>query len=64
MYVDDMLIVGNEESIKNLSRELEKVFNITVEEEMTDYLGCEFKTDIEGNNIWIGQPNIVKLLNE
>ena len=64
MYVDDMLIVGNEESIKNLSRELEKVFNITVEEEMTDYLGCEFKTDKEGNKAWLGQANVVKSLKD
>ena len=59
MYVDDMLLVGNEESIQNVSEELEKVFNITVEEEMTDYLGCEFKTDEEGKNAWLGQPNMV-----
>ena len=50
--------------IKNVSEELKKVFNITVEEEMTDYLGCEFKTDKEGNNAWLGQPNIVKSLKD
>ena len=64
MYVDDMLIVGDEESINDVSNELEKTFNITVEEEMTDYLICEFKTNKEGTHAWLGQSNIIKSLSD
>ena len=41
IYVDDILMCGDENSIKNDISIIEEEFEITVEENFNDYVGCE-----------------------
>ena len=45
IYVDDMLVIGNENIIEELITIVEEVFSIKTEDNLTDYLGCEFHTN-------------------
>ena len=40
IHVDDMLVIGNKEIIEELK--VEEVFPIKTEDNLADYLGCEF----------------------
>ena len=50
IYVNDM-----REIIEELNTIVEEVFSIKTEDNLTDYLGCEF-------HMWLGQPSIIKSL--
>ena len=40
IYVDDMMVIGNEESIIDVHERVRKVFSIKTETNLTEYLGC------------------------
>ena len=42
MYVDDMLIIGKKEQIKDFSSKIQKEFSVKIQHNLADYLGCEF----------------------
>ena len=41
IYVDDILLCGQEKSVENDISELKSKFDITVNNEFQDYVGCE-----------------------
>ena len=47
IYVDDVLIIGNQSTINKTIEDIEKVFDIRKEGKLHDYLGCivEFAED-------------------
>ena len=54
MYVDDMIVIGHKESIIDVQERVEKVFSITTENNLADYLGCEFHMNKDKTKGWIG----------
>ena len=64
LYFDDNLIVGNEKVIKKTVASLSKIFKITVEGELKDYLGCEIKLNRKGKCAWLGWPHLYKKIRE
>ena len=62
IYVDDMMVIGNEESIIDVQERVKKVFSIKTETNLTDYLGCEFHMNKEKTIGWLGQPSIIRSL--
>ena len=56
-YVDDMLIVGDDNAVNDTHKELGDVFNITIEE-AKEFLGCKWIRN--ENSYWIHQPAILK----
>jgi Reverse transcriptase (RNA-dependent DNA polymerase)/gag-polypeptide of LTR copia-type len=62
-YVDDNLCIGNREALDQMLKEIVQYgLNITVENELTDYLSCEIRFNQERTKAWIGQPHMVKKL--
>ena len=59
-YVDDNLVVGDKKAIDKLLKQIKSSeFNVTIEEELNDYLSCEIIQ--QGNRkAWIGQPHMVR----
>ena len=65
IYVDDCLVIGDEEKIKNLVDELKiHGFNLKVEEELVDYLSCRIIENEHNNSILMLQPHLISGLIE
>jgi Reverse transcriptase (RNA-dependent DNA polymerase) len=60
LYVDDSIIAGDEKLIDNAICCLKKAFNIKVQGNLEDYLGCEIKRSDKG--FCIGQKRIIEEL--
>ena len=60
MYVDDMLIIGKKEQIQWLQKE----FSVKIQHNLVDYLDCEFHMNKEKTRGWLGQPSIIKNLEQ
>jgi Reverse transcriptase (RNA-dependent DNA polymerase) len=58
LYVDDSIIAGDKELIEDTINELKKVFNIKVQGNLEDYLGCEITRSEKG--FCIGQKRIIE----
>ena len=64
MYVDDMLIIGKKEQIQEFPTKIEKEFSIKIQHSLADYLGSEFLMSKEKAKGWLGQPSIIKTLEQ
>ena len=64
MYVDDMLIIGKKEQIQEFSTKIQKEFSVKIQHNLADYLGCEFHMNKEKTKGWMGQPSIIKRLEQ
>ena len=64
LYVDDMLIIGKKEQIKEFATKIQKEFSVKIQHNLTDYLGCEFHMNKEKTRGWLGQPSIIKSLGQ
>ena len=64
MYVDDMLIIGEKEKIQEFATMIQKEFSVKIQHNLADYLGCEFHMNKEKTKGWLGQPSIIKSLEQ
>ena len=64
MYVDDMLIIGKKEQIEEFATKIQKEFSVKIQHNLVDYLGCEFHMNKEKTKGWLGQPSIIKRLEQ
>ena len=64
MYVDDMLIIGKKEQIQEFATMIQKEFSVMIEHNLADYFGCEFHMNKEKTRGWLGQPSIIKSLEQ
>ena len=64
MYVDDCLCVGDEEALKDAVKRIGKHFKLKIEETLSDYLSCEILFNKERTKIWIGQPHMIKKIED
>ena len=64
MYVDDMLIIRKKEQIQDFASKIQKEFSLKIQHNLTDYLGCEFHMKQERTRGWLGQPSIIKSLEQ
>ena len=64
MYVDDMLIIGKKEQIEDFASKIQEVFSVKIQHNLADYLGCEFHMNKERTRGWLGQPSIIKSLEQ
>ena len=62
MYVDDMLIIGKKEQIQDFASKTKKEFSLKIQDNLADYLGCEFHMNKERTKRWLEQPSIIKSL--
>ena len=60
LYVDDGYALGKKSNLDQFFKELKGRLNITVEESMGDYLGCEVKFNKDKTCAWLGQPHMMK----
>ena len=64
MYVDDMLVIGKKEQIQEFATMIQKEFSVKIQHNLADYLGCEFHMNKERTKDWLGQPSIIKSLEQ
>ena len=64
MYVDHMLIIGKKEQIQDFASKIQKEFSVKIQHNHTDYLGCEFHMNKERSRGCLGQPSIIKSLEQ
>ena len=64
MYVDDMLIIGKKEQIQEFATKIQKEFSVKIQHNLADYLGCEFHMNKVKTRGWLGQPSIIKSLEQ
>ena len=64
MYVDYMLIIGKKEQIPEFATMIQKEFSVKIQHNLADYLGCEFHMNKEKTRGWLGQPSIIKSLEQ
>ena len=64
MHVDDMLAIGKKEQIQEFATMIQKEFSIKIQHNLADYLGCEFYMNKEKTQGWLGQPSIIKSLEQ
>ena len=64
MYVDDMLIIGKKEQIQEFTNKIQKEFSVKIQHNLADYLGCEFHMNKLKTRVWLGQPSIIKSLEQ
>ena len=64
MYVDDMLIIAKKEQIQEFASMIQKDFSVKIQHNLADHVGCEFHTNKEKTRGWLGQPSIIKSLEQ
>ena len=64
MYVDDMLIIGKKEQIQEFATKIQKEFLVKIQHNLADYLRCEFHMNKKKTKGWLGQPSIIKSLEQ
>ena len=64
MYVDDMLIIRKKEQIQDFASKTQKQFSVKIQQNLADYLGCEFHMNKDRTRGWLGQPSIIKSLEQ
>ena len=64
MYVDDMMIIGKKEPIQEFATMTQKEFSVKIQHNLVDYLGYEFYINKEKTRGWLGQPSIIKSLEQ
>ena len=55
IYVDDNFLVGHEEALDEEIDQIKSTFNIKIQTEGNDYLGCEFLVSEDSKKCWLGQ---------
>ena len=62
IYIDDMLIIGKEEAIDAAIKVLQGHFQVKDPTSLEDYLGVQIVQTDDGKKAWLGQPAIIKSL--
>ena len=57
-------IIGKKEQIDDFASKIQKVFSVKIQHNLADYLGCEFYMNKERTRGWLGQPSIIKSLEQ
>ena len=62
IYVDDVLIIGNQKAIDKTIEDIEQVFDIRKEGKLNDYLGCIIEFSDDNTSGTIHQPHTLNKL--
>ena len=54
LYVDDLLIIGDEKDIDLVIKDIKKHFKVKIEGDLKDYLSCGIQFSKDGKKAWIG----------
>lgn len=61
IYVDDVVVIGEENTVQNITVNLQKRFTVTVEKEVKKIVGCEVFWDMEKISVVLKKGIIEKL---
>ena len=64
IYVDDLLIIGDDCDINEVINDIKKHFKVKVKDNLKDYLSCEICFDKNMKTAWIGQPHLIQKLRD
>jgi hypothetical protein len=60
VYFDDCYVIGSDLNLKLFISNIQKEFQIKIQENPTDYLSCDICLNMEKGFGWIGQPHLIK----
>ena len=61
IYIDDILCIGNQQSFKSFTYDIQKHFKIVQEESIELYVGCEIQ-EVNKDELVVRQSNLIKKL--
>ena len=64
MCVDDILIIEKKEQIQEFATKIQREISVKIQNNLADYLGCEFHMNKVKTRGWLGQPSIIKSLEQ
>jgi hypothetical protein len=66
VYVDDCYAIGHKSDLDQLINDIrgKTEYNIKVMHDLNDYLSCQVKINNEKTRAWLGQPYLIKNLEE
>ena len=64
MYVDDILSIGKKEQIQEFASTIQKEFSVKIQHNLADYFGSKFRMNKVKTRGWLGQPSIIKSLEQ
>ena len=64
IYVDDNFMVSHKEALDEAIDQIKSTFDIKIQTEETDYLGCEFLVSEDNKKGWFGQLHVIKSLSK
>ena len=63
MYIDDCYCNGNEAAINDAIKGIvANGLNVTIKDDLEDYLSCEIRVNKARSKAWLGQPHLIKKL--
>ena len=57
-------LLGRKEKIQEFATKIQEEFSFKIQHNLADYLGCEFHMNKEKTRGWLGQPSIIKSLEQ
>ena len=65
VYVDDNFCVGHKLALEDFVEDLKRSgLSVKVTKDLTDYLSCNIAFSEDGKSAWIGQPHLIRKLEE
>ena len=64
IYVDDCLVIGSPTDLDFIIGEIKKTFSLKEQIDFKDFLGCEIKFNNKKTKAWLGQPHLLKRIEE
>ena len=64
LHVDDCYAVGHPKALEDAIKQISKHFKLKVEDVLTDYLSCEIRFNKLKTKAWVGQPHLIKRLEQ
>lgn len=64
VYVDDMIVVGENDSVENVICLMKNRLTMTIEDTITKFVGCELTWSLSKKQVLLQQFGIIKKLNE
>ena len=58
------ICIGKKEQIQEFTTKIQKEFSLKIQHSLADYLGCEFHKNKVKTRGWLGQPSIIRSLEQ
>ena len=64
LYVDDILMIGNQDDIDEIVIKIERNFDIRINEDIEEFIGCQFKWDYDKKSVILHQLRLINKIED